>query len=190
MCVDWEKIEGLASPPCWLWWFSFKQILKAFWEEKWAKGWEIKLTSRGVFTRGKYRRERSHSGAFVSLVQPGSAAHMYRGRWLNMRYWNETKLKARRIIGFGSAWTWVCAQQCGCVCTAGACAQGHLSREQGLALPGTATGPLRNRWTPPSPCPSLFRNKGVKKERKRSLLTKHHFSYGKTLLFFPFPTPG
>lgn len=122
VCVDWLTIEWLASPPCWLWWFSIKQngyplSRQSFGkknEQKKKKGWEIKLTSRVMFTREKHRREGSHSGAFVSLVQPGSAAHMHWGRWLNTRYWNETKrrrkkkLKARQIIGFGSAWTWVC----------------------------------------------------------------------------------
>lgn len=52
------------------------------------------------------------------------------------------------------------AQQCGCVCTAGMCAQGHLSREQRLALTGTAyrASPLRNDWAPSSNCCSCFRN--------------------------------
>lgn len=145
-------------------------------ENKWVKGGEIKLTGMGMFTREKYRREESHRGAFVSLVQPGSAAHMHwkcrKVCWICATEikWKEEeggkKLKTRPIIGFGSAWTWVCAQQCGCVCTAGACAQGHLSRERGLALPGTAT--VRGwRITGRLPLPVLpfSGNKPVKNEQ-------------------------
>lgn len=162
---------------------------------KWVKGWEIKLTSRGMFTREKYIyiRERSHSGAFVSLVQPGSSCALRKVAEYALQKWNEKgrkKLKARQIIGFGSAWTWVCAQQCGCVCTAGVC-PGSSQQGAGFGTVGHSysTSLLKNHWTPLSPCPALFRNKRVQ-NAYRKVLTKHHFRYGKTfLLFLSFPIP-
>lgn len=71
----------------------------------------------------------------------------------------------------------MCAQQCGCVCSAGACAQGHLSGEPGLALPGTSlvqvTGGLSFPVLPFSE---------PRESKKKSLLTKHDFSFGKSFL--------
>lgn len=71
----------------------------------------------------------------------------------------------------------MCAQQCGCVCSAGACAQGHLSGEPGLALPGTSlvqvTGGL---------CLPVLPFSEPRESKKKSLLTKHDFSFGKSFL--------
>lgn len=168
-------IEWLASPPCWLWWFSFKQngyllSRQSFEKKKWARGWEIKLTSRGMFTRGKYRRERSHSGAFVSLVQSGSAAHMYWGRWLNMRYWSETRKKKKKTQGKANNWIWlslnvsVCSAMWLCLHSWNVCPG---SSQQGAGF-GTAghiysTSPQKNHWTPTSPCLSSFQKQSQKR---------------------------
>lgn len=146
VCVDWPTIEWLASPPCWLWWFSFKQNGYPLSRQSFGKKKNEQKAEKLSWQAGECSHERNIEATVVRLSALFSLAARLicteEGGWIRateMKRKEEKKLKARQIIGFGSAWTWVCAQQCGCVCTAGACAQGHLSREQGLALPGTAT---------------------------------------------------
>lgn len=125
---------------------------------------------RNVHTRQKQKKETAQ----WCVCQPCSAwqrsSHVgYWGRWLNMRYWNEKK----KSQGKANNWIWLslCARQCGHVCTAGACAHGNLSREQGLALPGTST--VHWRITGRLPLPAQGSH--------QSPLTNHNFSYGKTV---------
>lgn len=153
-CVAWSDRVALAK--------CIPTVIPEFWK---GKGGETKLRRRGMFTRENRRRESSHSGAFVSLLQPGSAALREEGGWICA-----TEMKR----------TWVCAQQCGGVCTAGACAQGHLSREPGLARPGTASA---QNHCPALSCPSRFRDKLTGESA-----AKHPVSYGKTFWFIHMQT--
>lgn len=59
----------------------------------------------------------------------------------------------------------VCAQKCGCVCTAGACALDQLSREQGLALTGTVT--YKTAEDSLDACLSPLRNMQVQNGKKK-----------------------
>lgn len=119
---------------------SIPTVTPGFWDEKWAKWVRINWQSGGFSHNNKKKEKKSQ----CSICQPRSAwqhsSNVLRrvAECVLLKLYRK-KSQSKEIIGFGSAWMLVCAQKCGCVCTAGACALDQLSREQGLAPTGTVT---------------------------------------------------
>lgn len=133
------------------------------------------------------RGERAHSGEFPHLIHLGGVASMYWGRWLTAEYallkWNFKKRKKKvEAQGKANNWIWlslnvsVCSAMQLCLHSWSVCPG---SSQQGAGL-GTAghgysTSPPENHYTPPSPCPSPFKNERVQlpQDEQSATLTKN-----------------
>lgn len=186
-------IERLTSPPCWLWWCSFKKkwiptVTPDAWGEKWGKGWEIKLTSRGMFTWEKYSKKSTHSSTFVSLVRPGSSACVHCGRQLNMHYWNERRKK--EVQGKANNWIWL--SQNVSVCSAMRLCLHSWSVCPGSSLQGVGFGTAGHsyteqvRWRTLNASPSL----SLLEKALAKLTEDKNFILDKTFLFCPIANMG